>query len=83
MKKAIYVDGHERADVVESRKQFIEDYNELYKFCRNLDDETLEEKPNPNAKYNLTSMDEKIFHSNDVQTRRGMIVISQAIIRLM
>ena len=69
MGKSIYVDGHEREDVVQSRQQFLQDYEDLYKLCWQLDDENLQEKLNPDAKFMLVSQDEKVFHSNDVQTR--------------
>ena len=69
LKKSIYVDGHEREDVVESRKEFIEKYEAIYQECWQLNDQTLEERPNSNAKFVLISQDEKIHHSNDVQQR--------------
>jgi len=31
--KKNYVDGHERPNVVESRRKYIEDYTEVYKEC--------------------------------------------------
>ncbi|KNF05618.1 hypothetical protein PSTG_01427 [Puccinia striiformis f. sp. tritici PST-78] len=33
-KKSLYFDGHERPDVVESRKKYVDDYNSLQKYSR-------------------------------------------------
>jgi transposase len=68
-KKKIYLDGHERPDVVANRIAFIAKCDELLPQCLLFDQETLKEKENPEAKYSLYSQDEKIHHSNDSQNK--------------
>lgn len=68
VKKGIYIDGHERPDVVEDRMRFIREYNEILKKCQTIDDETLQDTNNT-ATYILVNNDEKAHHSNDVQKR--------------
>ena len=67
-KKGIYYDGHERSDVVQSRKVFIEKYNYWREKSVQVDHETLELK-NEDASYIMASLDEKAHHSNDVVKR--------------
>ena len=69
MRKSIYVDGHERPDVIKEREDFIKAHDELHKQAVQFDPVTLEEIPNAEAKYVFVSMDEKGFQSNEVQTR--------------
>ena len=71
-KKGLYVDGHERADVVESREKFMRDYKEVYsKECFQLDDnnDELPALPKASDQYVLVSQDEKCWHSNEIQKR--------------
>ncbi len=67
--KALYVDGHERADVVADRQRFARELEEITPHLLTIDDNTLEIASNPQAKFILISQDEKIYHSNDIQKR--------------
>ncbi|KAF4731620.1 hypothetical protein FOZ62_013847 [Perkinsus olseni] len=69
VKKTLYVDGHEREDVVADRERFGKQLDDLRPKLLTIDDETLEVQANPEAKFILISQDEKIHHSNDVQRR--------------
>ncbi|KAF4695818.1 hypothetical protein FOZ60_003414 [Perkinsus olseni] len=69
VKKTLYVDGHEREDVVSDRERFGKQLDKLEPKLLTIDDDTLEVQPNPAAEYILISQDEKIHHSNDVQRR--------------
>ena len=69
MRKSIYVDGHEREDVIREREEFIRTHDELRKRSWQADDETLEEKPTAEAELLFISEDEKCFHSYDLQKR--------------
>ncbi|EEQ99708.1 hypothetical protein Pmar_PMAR010971 [Perkinsus marinus ATCC 50983] len=69
LKKTLYVDGHERSDVVADRQRFAHALDEVYPSLLTIDDEILDVKPNPDATHILVSQDEKIHHSNDVQRR--------------
>ncbi|KAF4701499.1 hypothetical protein FOZ62_000378, partial [Perkinsus olseni] len=69
VKKTLYVDGHERPDVVADRARLAKQLDELKPLILTVDDETLEVKPNPQASFILVSQDEKIHHSNDQQKR--------------
>ena len=66
-KKGIYLDGHEWPDVIEARKSFAMKYASLRKQCVMFDDSKnpMEKIPNPNARFVLTSLDEKAHHAND------------------
>ena len=66
-KKGIYLDGHERKDVIEDRNEFLKKYARVREDCIQYDDNTdpMVEIPNPNAKRVLVSLDEKAHHSND------------------
>ena len=66
MNKSIYVDGHEREDVIRDRMDFISKYDEIRKKSFQVDEKTLEEKPNAHAKFIFVSQDEKIHHSNEL-----------------
>jgi hypothetical protein len=68
-KKSIYIDGHERADVVKDRKDFIELFERLKPDCELFDFETLTNIENLDAKWYILSQDEKIHHSNERQSR--------------
>jgi len=39
--KGVYVDGHERVDVIEDRKEFIQKFDKLFHFMPKYDEETL------------------------------------------
>ena len=67
-KKGIYFDGHERPDVILDRRRFIDEYEMYCKDAVKIDPEThaIQDMDKP---YILISQDEKIHHSNDVQTR--------------
>ena len=67
-KKGIYFDGHERPDVKLDRKRFMEEFEMYYKDAVKIDTETLELQ-DLNKPYIIISQDEKIHHSNDVQSR--------------
>ncbi|KAF4737729.1 hypothetical protein FOZ63_010529, partial [Perkinsus olseni] len=69
VRKRLYVDGHERPDVVADRERFGQELDKVKPLLLTIDDESLEIEPNPNARYILVSQDEKIHHSNDVQKR--------------
>jgi len=70
-KKGVYIDGHEREDVVTYRKNFLEKMQELEQFMVQYDDKTLEPLPNHNIesgkfkRHILVTQDESIFHAND------------------
>ena len=68
-KKSLYVDGHEREDVVEDRKRFLQVMLDAQKFLVVNDEHTLEDMSPPTATHDYVNQDEKIFHSNDVQQR--------------
>ncbi|KAF4646486.1 hypothetical protein FOZ61_005762, partial [Perkinsus olseni] len=69
VKKTLYVDGHERPDVVADRARLAKQLDEMKPLLLTVDDETLEVKSNPHASFILVSQDEKIHHSNDQQKR--------------
>jgi hypothetical protein len=70
-KKGVYVDGHEREDVVAYRKEFLERMLEFEKFMVEYDDKTLEPLLNDTIEsgaakqYILVTHDESTFYSND------------------
>jgi hypothetical protein len=70
-KKGIYMDGHERADVIVARRKFADAYAFWRAQSVQFDDssETLEEIPSANAKYLFVSLDQKAHHANDVIKR--------------
>lgn len=71
LKKSLYVDGHEREDVVRAREKYMVDYKEVQKQCYQINDadDALPELPNANATHVIVSQDEKVFHSNDLNPR--------------
>ena len=70
-KKGVYVDGHERADVVAYREKFLEEMQEFEKSMIEYDDVTLMPLDNADIKngvrrqHILVTHDESIFHAND------------------
>ncbi|KAF4647126.1 hypothetical protein FOL47_005052, partial [Perkinsus chesapeaki] len=69
VKKTLYIDGHEREDVIADRERLGRQLDELKPKLLTIDDDTLQIQDNPAAEYILISQDEKIHHSNDVQQR--------------
>jgi hypothetical protein len=74
-KKGIYIDGHEREDVVAYRKEFLSQMGEWQKYMVDYDEETLEPIPNPYIgngikQHILVTHDESTFNAND-DTNRG------------
>ncbi|KAF4685094.1 hypothetical protein FOZ60_006864 [Perkinsus olseni] len=69
VKKTLYVDGHERPDVVADRMRLGKELEEVGDRLLTIDDDTLEIMDNPHATHVLISQDEKIHHSNDKQKR--------------
>jgi len=71
-KKGIYVDGHERADVVEYRKTFLSQISEYEKLMWDYDEVTLEPIPKdlPGKRHILVTHDESTFNAND-DLKRG------------
>ncbi|KAI5116463.1 hypothetical protein M0805_006723 [Coniferiporia weirii] len=68
-KKGIYVDGHERPDVIESHTKFLRDIEQYEKLSRRYEEETLAPLPlnlGPGEREHiLIVQDESIFHVND------------------
>ena len=82
------MDGHERPDVLQARKDYAMKYRNWRSKCVrfNDDSEELEELPSADAEYVLCSLDQKAHHSNDVVQRldsffltRGSIIMSETI----
>lgn len=73
VKKGIYVDGHERADVVEYRKEFLAQVAENEHLRNEYDDKTLDViEPTllpGERKHVPVHHDESIFRSNELQQR--------------
>ncbi len=69
VRKCFCVDGHELAGVIADRARFGKELDEVQPFLLTIDDETLQVRENPNAKYIVVSQDEKIHHSSDVRKR--------------
>ncbi|KAF4692027.1 hypothetical protein FOZ60_014352 [Perkinsus olseni] len=69
VKNTLYVDGHEREDVVADREQLYKELEEVRPSLQTVDDCTLEEAENSAATHILISQDEKIHHSGDIQRR--------------
>ncbi|KAF4710226.1 hypothetical protein FOZ63_005897 [Perkinsus olseni] len=69
VKKTLYVDGHERPDVIADRARLFRQMAEVRPSLLSVDPETLELVPNFDARFILVSQDEKIHHSNDQQKR--------------
>ena len=76
-KKGVYIDGHERADVVEYRKLYLKKHDILAgthlppPLCSDEPSDALmssgNDEPSPRRKLVLIFHDESIFHSNDDQ----------------
>ncbi|PKB95594.1 hypothetical protein RhiirA5_302831, partial [Rhizophagus irregularis] len=69
-KKGVYVDGHERPDVIAYRSKFLEQMASYEKLMPKFEDDNLEIQINPNLQENehlhiLVTHDETTFHSND------------------
>jgi hypothetical protein len=70
-KKGVYVDGHEREDVVIYRENFLKEMDTLEESMIMYDDDTLEPIQNPEIesnkqkRYILVTHDESCFHAND------------------
>ncbi|KAF4679962.1 hypothetical protein FOZ60_014283 [Perkinsus olseni] len=69
VKNTLYVDGHEREDVVADRERLYKELEEVRPSLQTVDDCTLEEAENSAATHILISQDEKIHHSGDIQRR--------------
>ncbi|EER03147.1 hypothetical protein Pmar_PMAR018403 [Perkinsus marinus ATCC 50983] len=69
VKNTLYVDGHERDDVVADRERLYKELQEVRPYLQTVDDCTLEEAENGAATHILISQDEKIHHSGDTQRR--------------
>ena len=67
-RKGIYMDGHERPDVILSRGKFSDLFHYWRERSVKFDDETLE-ATNLDAKYIMASLDQKAHHSNDIIKR--------------
>jgi hypothetical protein len=68
-KQGVYFDGHERDDVVEYRKKFLEEVAKYEPYIANYEGETMD-KILPNLQTDkkehiLVTHDECIFYSND------------------
>ncbi len=76
IKKGVYVDGHERADVVEYRAEFLNKIFQYEKFMEYYsgDDMATVHEPELNGekKHVLVVHDECIFYSNDGETSKWM-----------
>ena len=71
-KKGIYVDGHERPEVIQDRlKRFIPQLKAILENCVSVDRDSSGNLVivRPEGKYILVNQDEKIHHSNDAQRR--------------
>ncbi|KZT17922.1 hypothetical protein NEOLEDRAFT_1184810 [Neolentinus lepideus HHB14362 ss-1] len=70
-KKGLYHDGHERPDMVEAHKKFLEEMVHYEKFMATYDDKTLERIPpalGPGQKEHVAiDQDESIFHVGSFQ----------------
>ena len=69
IKKKFYFDGHERPDVVLDRERFHKEMEEAKKKTDRINDISWEEIPCPGSTHVRVSQDEKVHHSNDIQTR--------------
>ncbi|KAF4659728.1 hypothetical protein FOL47_007473 [Perkinsus chesapeaki] len=69
VENTLYVDGHEREDVVADRKRLYNELEEVRPSLLTIDDSTLEQVDNEGATHVLISQDEKIHHSGDTQRR--------------
>ena len=68
-KKMVYFDGHEREDVVKDRKRFDKEMMEAKKKVDRCNEISLEMIPSERSTHVRVTQDEKVHHSNDVQTR--------------
>ncbi|KAL5512106.1 hypothetical protein ACEPAG_3627 [Sanghuangporus baumii] len=84
VKKGVYVDGHERPDVVESRKRFLEKMQEYQRYMCQYDNKTLQplplDLPPGKKEHILVIQDESIFHVND-QDRELWLLTGQSVLR--
>ena len=68
-KQGVYFDGHERDDVVEYRKKFLEEVAKYEPYIANYEGETMDKilpnLQNSEKEYILVTHDKCIFYSND------------------
>ena len=69
LKKKFYFDGHEREDVILDRARFNQEMQEALKKTDKINEISLEEIPRPGSTHTRVTQDEKVHHSNDIQTR--------------
>ncbi|KAF4621818.1 hypothetical protein D9613_012166 [Agrocybe pediades] len=73
VKKGVYIDGHERQDVVDYRKDFLKEVKELERLRYTFNQETLEPvapKLGPGEKLHIPiHQDESIFRTNELRRR--------------
>lgn len=67
--KKFYYDGHERQDVIEDRYRFHREMTEARKKCDRINNINWKEFPVDGSTHVRVTQDEKIHHSNDIQSR--------------